>query len=109
MPDYSLVIPVYYNEGCLHPLMASLDGDVISKNPHLTHEIIFVDDGSGDNSLNELLEIREKYNQVKVIKLTRNFGQINALLAGFSFAQGKCVIALSADGQDPPAIINRYA
>ncbi len=106
MPDYSLVIPVYYNEGCLHPLMESLENDVISKNPHLTCEIIFVDDGSGDHSLDELLEIRERYNQVEIVKLTRNFGQINALLAGFSLAQGKCIIAMSADGQDPPAIIN---
>jgi len=106
MPDYSLVIPVYFNEGCLLPLMASLYSDVISKNPRLTCQIIFVDDGSGDGSLEELLEIREKYDQVEIVKFTRNFGQVNALIAGFSRAQGKCVVAMSADGQDPPAIIN---
>jgi len=106
MPDYSLVIPVYFNEGCLLPLMESLQNDVISKNPQLTCEVIFVDDGSGDRSLDELLEIREKYDHVEVIKLTRNFGQVNALIAGFSNARGKCVVAMSADGQDPPAIIN---
>src|ERR1700690_2381380 len=106
MPDYSLVIPGYFNEGCLLPLMESLQNDVISKNPQLTCEVIFVDDGSGDRSLDELLEIREKYDQVEIIKLTRNFGQVNALIAGFSNARGKCVVAMSADGQDPPAIIN---
>ena len=106
MPDYSLVIPVYFNEGCLIPLMESLYSDVISKNPQLSCEIIFVDDGSGDRSLEELLVIREKYDQVKIVKLTRNFGQVNALIAGFTHAQGKCVIAMSADGQDPPAMIN---
>ena len=67
----------------------------------------FVDDGSGDGSLDELLRLREKDPQtVKVIKLTRNFGQVNALLAGFSHARGKCVVAMSADGQDPAALIH---
>lgn len=106
MTDYSIVIPVYFNEGCLLPLMRSLESDVISKNPGLTCEIIFVDDGSGDRSLDELLEIREKYDNVEIVKFTRNFGQVNALIAGFSRAHGKCVIEMSADGQDPPAMIN---
>ena len=105
--DYSIVIPVYFNEGCLAPIMTSLITEVIEQNPQYSCEVIFVDDGSGDGSLEELLRIRQKNPKiVKVIKLTRNFGQINALLAGFSHAKGKCVIAMSADGQDPPSLIN---
>jgi glycosyltransferase involved in cell wall biosynthesis len=105
--DYSIVIPVYYNEGCLRETMASIRHEVIAKNPELSCEVIFIDDGSGDGSLKELLEIREEDPQiVKVIKLTRNFGQMSAIQAGLSYAKGKCVIAISADGQDPPALMN---
>jgi polyisoprenyl-phosphate glycosyltransferase len=105
--DYSIVIPVYFNEGCLINTMESIKVEVIEKNPQYTCEVIFVDDGSGDRSLEELLEIHRQYPEiVKVIKLTRNFGQCSALLAGFSHAKGKCVIMMSADGQDPPELIN---
>jgi dolichol-phosphate mannosyltransferase len=105
--DYSIVIPVYFNEGCLTDTMASLENDVIVQHPDLTYEVIFVDDGSGDGSLNELLRIREENPKiVKVIKLTRNFGQPRARLAGLSYARGKCVVTMSADGQDPAILIN---
>ena len=106
--DYSIVIPVYFNEGTLLETMASIQNDVIACNPTLCCEVIFVDDGSGDGSLDELLQIRERAPQiVKVIKLTRNFGQVSALQAGFSYAKGRCVIAMSADGQDPAVLINQ--
>lgn len=105
--DYSIVMPVYFNEGSLTETMTSIKKDVIACNPNLCCEIIFVDDGSGDGSLDELLRLRQMDPQiVKVIKLTRNFGQVNALLAGCSYASGKCVIAMSADGQDPAVLIN---
>jgi dolichol-phosphate mannosyltransferase len=87
--------------------MLSIKDDVIARNRSLCCEVIFVDDGSGDGSLDELLHLRQIDPQiVKVIKLTRNFGQVNALLAGFSYASGKCAIAMSADGQDPASLIN---
>ena len=105
--DLSIVIPVYFNEGLLKSTMAALQEQVLQKNPKLKSEVIFVDDGSGDNSLNELLEIRAQHpGLVSVIKLTRNFGQVSALRAGISRASGKCVVAMSADGQDPAALIN---
>lgn len=106
-PDYSLVIPVYFNEGCLVKTMQSIREEVIAKNPGYACEVIFVDDGSGDGSLEELLSIRKAYPEiVKVIKLTRNFGQVCAILAGYSHVRGKCVITMSADGQDPANLIN---
>jgi dolichol-phosphate mannosyltransferase len=105
--DFSVVIPVYFNEGVLTDTLMSVQSDVIARNPDLRCEVIFVDDGSGDGSFGELLELQEQApHVVKVIKLTRNFGQVSALLAGFSHARGKCVIAMSADGQDPPVLIN---
>lgn len=105
--DFSIVIPVYYNEGCLIPLMGALKKTVLEANPQHRGEIIFVDDGSGDGSLKELLSIQAEFpGQVTIIKFTRNFGQASAILAGYSQARGKCIISMSADGQEPPEMIN---
>ena len=105
--DYSLVVPVYFNEGCLIPLTAAFIEKVVSKNPNRTSEIIFVDDGSKDKSLDELFGLRAQYpDLIKIIKLSRNFGQNSAIIAGLTHANGKCVIVTSADGQDPPELIN---
>jgi glycosyltransferase involved in cell wall biosynthesis len=106
-PDYSCVIPVYFNEGALTKTFNELKARVIDANPGYTAEIVFVDDGSRDGSLNELLRLREQNpGLVKIVKFTRNFGQVNALMAGFAQARGRCVIAMSADGQDPVDLIN---
>jgi len=100
--SYSIVIPVYYNEGCLIPLMRSLAKEVFDANTNYNGEVIFVDDGSGDGSLQELRSIQTEFPAiVTVIKLARNFGQAGALLAGYSYAKGDCVITMSADGQEP--------
>lgn len=106
-PDYSCVIPVYFNEGALTSAFNDLKERVIDANPEYTAEVIFVDDGSGDGSFNELLALREQNpGLVKIVKFTRNFGQVNALMAGFAHARGRCVVAMSADGQDPVDLIN---
>jgi len=105
--DYSLIIPVYFNAGCLIPLTTSIMQDVVLKNPNRTCEIIFIDDGSQDKSLDELLELRALYPEIiKIIKFSRNFGQNSAIIAGLSHASGKCVIVTSADGQDPPELMD---
>jgi dolichol-phosphate mannosyltransferase len=105
--DYSIVVPVYCNEGCLAPLFRSLSAEVLRANPERAGEIIFVDDGSEDGSLAELQRIRgESPSNVTIIKLTRNFGQGNALIAGYEQARGDCVVTISADGQEPPSLIN---
>jgi len=106
-PDYSIIIPVYFNEGCLWPVIRALWEKVIEPNsPHIA-EVIFVDDGSGDGSLGELRQIQKEFpSLVHIIQLTRNFGQCNALMAGYSRAKGQCVISISADGQEPPEVIN---
>ena len=69
------------------------------------YEIIFVDDGSKDGSLNEILSLRELDSRVKVITFTRNFGQMAAMLAGFKEAKGEAIINISADLQDPIELI----
>ncbi len=106
-PDYSCVLPVYFNEGALTNTFNQLKEQVIDANPGYTAEIIFVDDGSGDGSYQELVQLRkDNPGLVKVVKLTRNFGQVSALMAGFARAKGRCVVAMSADGQDPVGLIN---
>lgn len=103
----SIVLPVYYNEGSLATTLAALKERVMAVQPHKTFEVIFVDDGSGDGSFAELMRLRATDPQlVKVIKFTRNFGQVNALLAGLAHARGQTIVMMSADGQDPPELIN---
>lgn len=99
----SIVVPVYYNEKNLPVTYALLASEVF---PHLPdYELILVDDGSKDNSYQEALKLREQDNNVKVIKLSRNFGQHVAIYAGLAHMSGDCVIVISADMQDPPRLI----
>ncbi len=105
--DYSIVLPVYYNEGELRTTYEALEREVFTKNPELRGEVVFVDDGSGDGSLAELQELHAEHPEtVKVLKLTRNFGQPAARLAGLSYARGRCVVSMSADGQDPTELVH---
>lgn len=105
--DCSIVIPVYYNEGLLVNTLRQICERVIAANPNRKFEVVFVDDGSGDGSLRELLELREKNpGLVKVVKLSRNFGQVPAIRCGYENAVGACAVAMSADGQDPSELIN---
>jgi len=98
---FSIVIPVYFNELNLPdtvPQLLALGDDL----PAYNLELIFVDDDSKDRSLEILLDYRERFpNQIKVVKLTRNFGTMAALQAGLTVATGDCVGAIAADLQDP--------
>lgn len=105
--DFSIVIPVFCNEGSLKKTYDLIKTNVINKNKGRTYEIIFVDDGSYDNSFQELLELRTNDpGKIKLIKLSRNFGQVSAMLAGYQQSVGDCVINISADLQDPPELMN---
>jgi len=95
----SLVIPVYNEEANLPHLLERLRS-VIPKMGK-SYEIIFVDDGSRDNTL-PILKSFLIYPEVKVVELTRNYGQHAAIFSGFSVARGDIVITLDADLQNPP-------
>lgn len=106
--DCSIVIPVYFNEKSLNNTFNEIKTKVIEQNNKYNFELIFVDDGSGDNSFKILLELKSKYpDLIKIIKFSRNFGQFAAILAGYKNAAGKCVVNISADLQDPPELINK--
>lgn len=99
----SIVIPLYFNEKNLPITYAQLAEEVF---PHIPdYELIFIDDGSKDNSYHEALKLREINNRVKVIKLSRNFGQHTAIYAGLEHISGDCAVVISADLQDPPILI----
>ena len=105
--DYSIIIPVYQNEGSLNDVFHKLKYNVIDKNPQYSCEIIFIDDGSTDNSFQVLNNLYEEYPElIVIVKLTRNFGTYPAIIAGYEKARGKCLINISADLQDPPELIN---
>lgn len=99
----SFVIPVYSERENLQPLheKLTLEASRLSKD----YEIIFVDDGSSDNSFDEMLRLKDKDSHIKTIKLRKNYGKAIALAMGFSKAQGDIIITLDADLQDDPAEI----
>jgi dolichol-phosphate mannosyltransferase len=104
----SIVIPVYFNEENIPVTWRALR-DTVERLPEgHDWEVIFVDDGSGDGSYEALLRVHESEpERVRIVKLTRNFGQVAAILAGLHTARGDCCIAMSADLQDPPELILR--
>jgi glycosyltransferase involved in cell wall biosynthesis len=102
----SIVIPVKDEEQSLQPLYEALTGEL----EHLgrSYEIIFVDDGSTDDSFEVLRGLRERDPQVKVIRFRRNFGKTPALVAGFALARGEIVFTMDGDLQDDPAEIPNF-
>ncbi len=104
MPLFSVIVPVYFNEGSLPQLYKELDS--VSK--HLKDadfEFVFVDDGSGDHSFEILKGLSAKDRRVKVVKLSRNFGSFVACLAGLEYSKGDCAAIIAADLQDPPELL----
>ena len=103
--NISIVIAVFNNFGALTKTYENIKAIFNTQLGSYDYEIIFVDDGSKDESLNEILLIREQSSNVKVITFTRNFGQMAAMLAGFKEADGDAVVNISADLQDPIELI----
>lgn len=98
--EYSVVIPVYNSEGTLQELYRRLDD--VFKSINDKYEIIFVDDSSLDNSWEVLKGLAKKHQNVKIIQLMRNYGQHNALMCGFNYANGSYIITMDDDLQNPP-------
>lgn len=103
MKKLSIVIACYFNEMNIPETYKVLKRDVLDKLEEV--EVIFVDDGSKDNTLQELMKVREIDKRVKVIKLSKNYGEHRAIIAGMSKASGDAIAVMSADLQDPPYLI----
>lgn len=108
----SFVIPVYHNEGSLAQTHEEICKVLEPVRDRYDYEFYFVNDGSKDGSLNELLDIRKRDPKVKVVDFSRNFGQAEAIIGGISQVKGDVVISLSADLQDPvgkiPEMLQEY-
>jgi len=100
--ELSIVIPVLNEADSLKTLYEEI---VVAVSGSGNCEIIFIDDGSTDESLTTLMDIQQNDGRVRIIKLRRNFGQTAALSAGFKHAGGRIIIPLDADGQNDPADI----
>jgi glycosyltransferase involved in cell wall biosynthesis len=100
--DLSLVIPVYNEQESIKPLY---DEITVALSEKYDYEIIFIEDGSSDDSYSILTGIREKDSRVRVIKFRKNFGQTAAIAAGFEHTRGKIILPLDADGQNDPGDI----
>lgn len=99
-PDLSVVVPVYRCEGCLIRLHERATAALRSLGT--SFELVFVDDGSPDAGWSELVSIAERDPAVRLVRLTRNFGQHAAITAGLAEAVGRFVVVMDCDLEDQP-------
>ena len=106
-PDISIVTPVYNEEDVIKEFYHQVTG--ILKKCSVTYEIVFVDDGSIDRSVDILKECqRIAQGRIRIIRLARNFGHQLAITAGTRSAKGKAVVIMDCDLQDPPDMIEQF-
>jgi len=104
--DITVLVPLFNEAGSLQELHKRLTAVLTATGK--TYEIIFIDDGSTDSSLDMLKKIRANDSKLKVISFRRNYGKAAALAIGFAEAAGKVVITMDADLQDDPKEIPRF-
>ena len=104
LPLLSLIVPVYNEEVSVFPFIEKIN-EVFIQQKKVNIEILFVNDGSSDNTLRELLKIQRKYQGIYIIDLSRNFGKEAALTAGLTKANGDIVVPIDVDLQEPPELI----
>lgn len=100
----SILIPCY-NEAQSLPILIPKLEDIANNLKQYDWEFLCVNDGSKDNTLEVLRELRQIYNRVNYIDLSRNYGKENAMLAGFDYVKGDCMVIMDADLQHPPHVI----
>ncbi len=103
MSKLSIVVPVYYNSDTLEMLYEDMKAKVLDKVGD--YEIVFVNDGSGDNSWEIMNKIKAIDNNVVCVQLSRNFGEHAAILAGLSVCTGDCAVTKQADLQEDSTLI----
>lgn len=104
MKKVSIVIPAYNEEEVLNKLIERL-AILINNTPKYEFEVIFVNDGSQDKTLEILEEIAQKEKRLKILSFSRNFGHQAAVTAGIKYVTGDAVVIIDADLQDPPELI----
>ena len=109
MKTLSVIIPCYFNEDNVKPTFEKINLELSSLSDLLKFEVVFVDDGSKDQTFNRLIELKNEFpDKVKIVKLVKNVGSYTAIVAGLKFADsGDCFTVISADLQDPPELIKK--
>jgi glycosyltransferase involved in cell wall biosynthesis len=102
----SVIVPVHNESAVLVEFHRQVSG--VMGATDCAYELIYVDDGSSDDSIDVLNGIREQDSRVAIIELSRNFGKEVALSAGLDHARGEAVIVIEADLQDPPELIHTF-
>ncbi len=102
--EISVVVPVFNEQGSLRDLYEEIK---VALKDCSAYEMIFIDDGSSDDSIDILRQMHKEDSNVRVIRFRKNFGQTAAMAAGFEHARGKVIVPLDADGQNDPADIPR--
>ena len=102
-PTLSLVLPIYNEEDVIPELHRRLQ-DFLAKLP-LETEVLFVNDGSRDRSMELLRDVAEGEARYRILSFARNFGHQTAITAGVDYARGKAVVVMDADLQDPPEVV----
>jgi glycosyltransferase involved in cell wall biosynthesis len=100
---FSLIIPVYNEEGLINELAARSIKAIESFTDN--YEILFINDGSTDSTLQKLIGIRKHHSRIKIIDLSKNFGHQAAFTAGLEMALGNYVAMMDGDLQDPPELL----
>ncbi|MDD1782058.1 glycosyltransferase family 2 protein [Enterovibrio sp. ZSDZ35] len=105
-PDISVVCPCHNEQDVIPRFFAEIE-KIFFDLPY-SYEIIFINDGSTDTTLDEINSLSKIHKQVRVINLSRNFGKEAALTAGLDLAKGEAIIPIDADLQDPPELIRDF-
>lgn len=100
----SLIIPCYFEEAAV-PLFYQATAKVMDSLPQYDFELIFVDDGSRDNTLTEIKKLSAADNRVKYLSFSRIFGKESAMYAGMEYAKGNYIATMDVDLQDPPELL----
>ena len=104
MKKISVIIPAYNEEESL-PILKQRMEKLMNSMENYEFEILFINDGSKDNTINIIKEMREEDNRINYVDFSRNFGKEIAMIAGLDYATGDCAIFMDADLQDPPELI----
>lgn len=104
MKKITILVPAYNEEESL-PLLYERVSKIMSTMENYSFELLFINDGSKDNTLKEIKSMREKDNRISYVNFSRNFGKEIAMIAGLDYATGDCVIIMDADLQDPPELV----
>ena len=102
-PTISIIAPCYNEEETIEPFLRRIEEILTQINE--PYEIVFINDGSNDNTLNVLLNAKQNFKNIRIINFSRNFGKEAALTAGLDKARGEAAIPIDVDLQDPPELI----